>query len=133
MDRKAIVTLCLTAFVIVLLAEVYGASACSEANLAVKLTVSPIVFTTKWSYRVEVSTDCSCGETELVVLNCEGLKAAMLAENDEDRLRVDEERGLCFVEGGDPISKGSPFVFHYTTNSRLNNFPFGVASARFDC
>lgn len=73
-------------------------------------------------YRVTFDNQCACAMASITV-SCDGLRSAEPV--DESKIRP-EAGGLCLVNDGMPIAKGSPVTFTYAWKTP-QSFPVTMA------
>ncbi|GJN04412.1 hypothetical protein PR202_ga21959 [Eleusine coracana subsp. coracana] len=70
-------------------------------------------------YHVTIDNKCSCAQASVRV-RCGGLPSAELV--DESKIRA-ENGGVCIVNDGKPIARGSPVKFNYAWNTQQSFAP----------
>ncbi|KAF0896756.1 hypothetical protein E2562_027281 [Oryza meyeriana var. granulata] len=66
-------------------------------------------------YRVTIDNECACSEGDVVVSCLDGLPSGV----DRSKIHVVTKDGLCLVNDGLEIVKGSPVVFTYAANAAI--------------
>lgn len=87
--------------------------ACKLSDLHVSVVKTGKVVKEQPEYRVTIDNQCSCAQMSVRV-RCDGLPS--IEAVDESKIRT-EDGGVCLVNDGLPIAKGSPVVFTFASKT----------------
>ncbi|XP_004980511.1 protein TAPETUM DETERMINANT 1 [Setaria italica] len=97
------------AFVICCQADTDRPGACKLSDLHISVVKTGKEVQGQPEYQVTIDNQCSCAQA-IVTVHCDGLPS--VEPVDEGKIRT-EDGGVCLVNDGLPIAKGSPVVFTF--------------------